>query len=231
MEKQIKGIIFDMDGTLVDSMANWRHIGTLCLEYLGKKPDRPDFDRTVYRMKTEELMALFAQYGVRISSRQEYEEIYYAAIRPSYETVMPMPGILEVLEEFRSRGLKMCVATATRSDVAIPVLERLGILPYMEFLLCCNDVHASKEKPDIYLESARRLGLTVPEAVVFEDAGYCVQTAKAAGFPVVGILDRTAEQEETDYVREHSDLFLENYGQLLKILREGGKLPAVGGNY
>ncbi|HIS77593.1 MAG TPA: HAD family phosphatase [Candidatus Merdivicinus excrementipullorum] len=223
MEKQIKGIIFDMDGTLVDSMANWRRIGTLCMEYLGKKTGRPDFDQVIYRMKTEDVMAMFAQYGVKISSRQEYEDIYYAAIRPSYETVVPMPGILEVLEEFRSRGLKMCVATATRSDVALPVLERLGIMPYMEFLLCCKDVRAGKEKPDIYLESARRLGLSVSETVVFEDADYCVKTAKSAGFPVVGILDSTAGQEEIQYVREHSDLFLENYSQLLKILRDGGK--------
>ena len=223
MEKQIKGIIFDMDGTLVDSMANWRRIGTLCMEYLGKKTGRPAFGQVIYRMKTEDVMAMFAQYGVKISSRQEYEDIYYAAIRPSYETVVPMPGILEVLEEFRSRGLKMCVATATRSDVALPVLERLGIMPYMEFLLCCKDVRAGKEKPDIYLESARRLGLSVSETVVFEDADYCVKTAKSAGFPVVGILDSTAGQEEIQYVREHSDLFLENYSQLLKILRDGGK--------
>ena len=96
-------------------------------------------------------------------------------------------------------------------------------MPYMEFLLCCKDVRAGKEKPDIYLESARRLGLSVSETVVFEDADYCVKTAKSAGFPVVGILDSTAGQEEIQYVREHSDLFLENYSQLLKILWDGGK--------
>lgn len=223
MEKQIKGIIFDMDGTLVDSMGYWRHIGTLCLESMGKKPDREEFDQLVYRMKTSEIVELFARYGIKISSRKEYEELYYSAMKPCYEKVEPMPGILDVLQEFRSRGLKMCVATATRSDVAVPVLERLGIMPYMEFLLCCDDVKAGKDKPDIYLEAAKRLGLPVSEIVVFEDAGYCVDTAKAAGFSVVGILDTTAGEEEIESVRSNSDLFLENYGELMQIIRNTAK--------
>lgn len=220
MKKQIKGIIFDMDGTLVDSMGYWRHIGTLCLESLGKKPDQKGFDQLVYRMKTNEIIELFAQYGVKISSRKEYENIYYAAMKPCYEKVKPMPGILEVLQYFKSRGVKMCVATATRSDVAVPVLERLGIMPFMEFLLCCDDVNAGKDKPDIYLEATRRMGFEVSETVVFEDAAYCVETAKTAGFSVVGIVDHTAAAEEIEMVRQKSDIFLENYAQLLKMLEK-----------
>lgn len=218
MKKQFKGIIFDMDGTLVDSMGYWRHIGTLCLEYLGKKPKQEGFDQLVYRMRTNEILDLFAEYGIKISSRKEYEDIYYSAIKPCYEKVKPMPGILEVLQYFKSRGVKMCVATATRSDVSMPVLEKLGILPFMEFLLCCDDVKAGKDKPDIYLEAAKRMGVEVSETVVFEDAAYCVKTAKSAGFAVVGIQDATASPDEVKMVRQKSDLFLENYEQLLKIL-------------
>ncbi len=220
MKKQIKGIIFDMDGTLVDSMGYWRHIGTLCLESLGKQPEQEEFDQLVYRMRTSEIMELFARYGIKISSRKDYENIYYSAMKPCYEKVEPMPGILDILRLFQSQGLKMCVATATRSDVAVPVLERLGIMPFMEFLLCCDDVKAGKDKPDIYLEAARRMGLAVSETVVFEDAAYCVETAKTAGFSVVGIQDTTASPDEVEMVRQKSDIFLENYAQLLKMLEK-----------
>ena len=92
----------------------------------------------------------------------------------------------------------------------------LGMMRYFEFLLCCDDVGAGKDKPDIYLESARRMGLAVEETVVFEDSLYCVRTAKGAGFRVVGVLDPTAEQEEIDGMKALSDRFIEGYGALLE---------------
>ena len=219
MESRKKGIIFDMDGTLIDSMEGWRHIGSLCLAYCGGDAEAagPDFDHRIYGMQEEEVVREFAKYGIRFSGRRDFVETYYKAIRPYYETVKPMPGIMEVLEKGRAAGLSMCVATATRRDLAVPVLERLGIMPYMEFLLCCDDVGASKTRPDIYLESARRLGLPLAETVVFEDAAYCIRTLKAAGFTAVGIYDPTADPEESEEVRRLSDLFLQDYGQLLNM--------------
>ena len=211
-----KGIIFDMDGTLLDSMGFWRKIGSITLAHLGQTPREPDFDRRVYRSSAEEIARIYAEYGIRFSSRSDYVEAYYAAVRPCYEQVKPLPGVLEFLEKMKAAGVRMCVATATRSDIAVPALERLGMMRYFEFLLYCDDVGAGKDKPDIYLESARRMGLAVEETVVFEDSLYCVRTAKGAGFRVVGVLDPTAEQEEIDGMKALSDRFIEGYGALLE---------------
>ncbi len=211
-----KGIIFDMDGTLIDSMGYWHRIGSITLAYLGKTPREPDFDRRVYRADEAEIVRLYEGYGIHFSGRAEFVETYYAAMRSCYEKVQPLPGAVDFLEKMKAAGKKMCVATATRSDLSLPVLERLGLMRYFEFLLCCADVGARKDKPDIYLQSAGRMGLTVGETVVFEDALYCVRTAKNAGFRVVGVLDPTSEQREIDGVKALADRFITGYAELLE---------------
>lgn len=118
-------------------------------------------------------------------------------------------GVLEFLEEARLRGIKMCIATGTRRDVAHPFLVKTGIMDYMEFYIDCFDVKAFKEKPDIYLKAAELLGADIEDCAVFEDAEYCAVTAKNAGFFVVGVADETAAREGN--TKEHSDLFLESW--------------------
>ncbi len=120
-------------------------------------------------------------------------------------------GALEFLERSRKRGIKMCIATGTRRDVALPFLEKTGILDFMEFYIDSFDVRAFKEKPDIYLKAAALLGAKTEECVVFEDAEYCARTAKNAGFYVVGIADTVALREGC--TRLFSDLYIENWGE------------------
>ncbi|MGI5893403.1 MAG: HAD family hydrolase [Candidatus Merdivicinus sp.] len=214
-----KGIIFDMDGTLLDSMIYWRRIGSICLKYFGKEPREADFDRRIYRMSNEQIIRIFAEYGMTFQNRQDYVNTYYAAIKPYYEKVKPLDGVPEFLKKMQEKGERMCVATATRSDVAIPVLERLDLMKYFEFLLCCDDVGAGKDKPDIYLRAAEKLGYPVAETLVMEDALYCVRTAKHAGFPVIGVMDRTADPEEIAGMRKESDRFIESYAEILEDLK------------
>ena len=211
-----RGIIFDMDGTLLDSMGNWRKIGTICLQYFGKSTQDPDFDRSVFRMSEEEVLQLFAQYGITFESRREYVDAYYQAIKPYYETVQPIPGVRDFLEQQKAKGIKMCVATATRSDVSRPVLERLGLMQYFDFLLCCSDVGAGKDKPDIYLKAAEKMELSVSETIVFEDSAHCIRTAKQAGFYVIGVPDPSAQPEEVEKVKHLCNRFVPDYFSLLK---------------
>ena len=204
-----------MDGTLLDTMWGWRHIGTLCLECFGKKPLTPDFDQRVYRMSDSQVAAEFQKYGIALRDRAEYIRIYYKAMEPVYAKAEPLPFVLDFLAKMRDMGIKMCIATATDTWEARPALERTGIWAYMEFALCCTDVGAQKDKPDIYLRAAEKLGLDAAEAVVFEDAAYCVKTAKSAGFRVVGVKDHTASPEDIGQVRQQADRFIESYAELL----------------
>ena len=86
----------------------------------------------------------------------------------------------------------MCVASATAEPLMEACLKRLGIRGYFEFLLSCETVGAGKQSPLVYQESARRLHAAPAEIAVYEDALYAVQTAKDAGFYVVGVNDESA---------------------------------------
>ena len=120
-------------------------------------------------------------------------------------------GVLDFLRAAKERGVKMCIASATRRDIAEPFLEKTGIVDFMEFYIDCDEAGAYKDKPDIFLSAAKRLGAQIEECVVFEDVPHAVATAKDAGFYVVGVYDEITVNEGTilpyvdEYVKDWRD--------------------------
>lgn len=102
-------------------------------------------------------------------------------------------GVQEYLEALHQKGVKMCVASATAEHLMEACLQRLGVRDYFEFLLSCETVGAGKTQPDVYLAAADRLGAAPADTVVYEDAIYAAETAKKAGFTVVGVYDESAK--------------------------------------
>ena len=85
--------------------------------------------------------------------------------------------------------MTLCVATATAEPLARACLTRLGVADYFQLILSCDAVAAGKDRPDVFLEAARRLGTAPAATAVFDDALFAVRTAKEAGFYTVGIYD------------------------------------------
>ena len=112
------------------------------------------------------------------------------------------------LDGLRARGVKMAVATLTARRHAEKALRDRGMLDYFDFMLTIEDVGVSKWEPDIYLQSAARMGLTPAQCVVFEDAPYACTTAKRAGFYVCGVLEPDYAAGEGE-LRASSDLVIE----------------------
>ena len=182
--------IFDMDGTLIDSMAFWKNLAT---EYLNAKcvaKIPADILEQIKPMTMSESAALFKQeFGLTGDPEAEMN----AMMDAHYRNDIPLkPGVREYLENLHCQGVRMCVASATAEQLMEACLTRLGVRDYFEFLLSCETVGAGKRCPLVYHESARRLGTAPGEIAVYEDALYAVQTAKAAGFHVVGVYDDSA---------------------------------------
>ena len=185
-----KYAIFDMDGTLIDSMVFWKNLATEYLTSKGILQIPADILEQIKPMTMSESAALFRrEFGLTGDVEAQMNEM----MEDHYRNDIPLkPGVWEYLENLHRQGVRICVASATAEHLIESCLTRLGVREHFEFLLSCETVGAGKRSPLVYHEAARRLGAAPREIAVYEDALYAVHTANAAGFQVVGVYDDSA---------------------------------------
>ncbi len=179
--------IFDMDGTLVDSMSYWKGLGR---EYLERKGVDPE-ERLLWMVKAMTMLegaAYFMETFHIPDPPERIVEEMEAMMEEHYRSDVPLkPGVKTYLEALKERGARLCVATATAEPLSHACLSRLGVDHLFDFILSCETLGVSKTRPDVYLEAARRLGAPPETCAVFEDALYAACTAKTAGFYTVAV--------------------------------------------
>ena len=182
--------IFDMDGTLVDSMVYWENLATEFLESKGVQTISSEILERIKPMTMTESAALFIQeYGLSGTAESVAAEMN-AMMDEHYRKDIPLkPGAQVYLKALHRKGVTMCVASATAEDLMDACLTRLGVAHYFSFLLSCETIGIGKSRPDVYLEAAKRLGAQPEDIAVFEDALYAANTAKQAGFYTIAVRD------------------------------------------
>ena len=182
--------IFDMDGTLVDSMVYWKRLATEFLESKGVLEISPTVLERIKPMTMTESAALFIKECELSGTDESVAEEMNAMMDEHYRRDIPLkPGVTVYLEALQRKGVAMCVASATAEELMDACLSRLGVAHYFSFLLSCETVGIGKNRPDVYWESAKRLGAESAEIAVYEDALYAAETAKNAGFYTVAVRD------------------------------------------
>lgn len=202
----IKGAIFDMDGTLLDSM---RMFDSLPDEYLIKYGCVPEENLTE-KVKTftfkQAAEYFISAYGLKKSIEEILNDIDNM-IADKYKYEVPLKsGVKQLLNEFKNMGVKMCVATATGKIHAEEAFKRLNIIDYFEDIITCVDMDCSKNKPDIYFKALDIIGTSINETLVFEDAYHAICTAKNNGFKVVAVYDE-AEKSNTKSIKNIADIY------------------------
>ena len=206
----IRGAIFDVDGTLLDSMPIWTDAGAVYLRSLGIKPQE-DLWQILKTMTLEEAARyLIRQYQIPLSPADVMEGIN-REIEDFYFYQAPLrPGVEELLNKLHAADVKMAIATATDRYLVEKALERLGILPFFGRIFTCAE-SGSKMQPGIYRQAGAFLGTLPAETWVFEDACHGAATAARAGFPVLGIRDPSEENQQG--LKEVSAVYLESFRQ------------------
>lgn len=191
-----KFAIFDMDGTLINSMDYWCNLGREYLYKYGITENIEDILEEVGTKTMSQGSKLFADNFDGLPGVPEIISELRTMIADHYKKdVVTKPGVIEYLEALHNQGVRMCLASATDVNLVVLVMKRLGIDKYFEFMLSCEEIGKGKDEPDIYLEAARRLGCKPEEAAVYEDVFYSANTAKKAGFYTIAVADVNATKE------------------------------------
>lgn len=202
--------IFDMDGTLVDSTGLWDAVGDTVLSHWGKHFPRSDRKDTL-TMTIEGTAAYFVQhYALPVSAATVAQMIREEAARAYAAEGAVRPGVTRVLDYFKARGTKLCVASGTEKALVDAALGRLGLLPYFAFTMSC-ETPEGKESPEVYLRAMQALGAKAPdEVLVFEDSPTAVRTAARAGFYTAAVKD-TYTVGDWESLKTVADIMVEDW--------------------
>lgn len=209
---KLHGAIFDLDGTLLDSMGTWSKLSEDFLRERGFVPTAAFLELLAPVALRQAAEMLIAEYGLN-ESVEEIVADFMTKVGDYFDRVFELkPGAAEFVRELRERGIPCCVATAAERVHTETALKRLKLIDAFEFILTTEDVGKSKLHADIFLSAAARLGLPAGECVVFEDSVYAMRTAKAAGFGVVAIHE-PATSGNLDEIRAVSDRFIASFAE------------------
>ena len=210
-----KAFIFDADGTLLDTMGFYENFASEYVRSLGFEP-APDLREQIRSFTIKECCELLKNtYPISKTTDGIYGEIS-AMISALYaKDAHFKAGVLEFLHYAKSKGIKMCIATATDKSHIKKALAACNAEDMFEFVLTCSDVGVSKRQPVIYDECTKRLGLEKRDVVVFEDAHHAIATAKAANYRVVAVREDT-ELKFADVIKINSDIYVETMTELIK---------------
>lgn len=209
----MKGAIFDMDGTLVDSMDYWA-------KNFIKKLDEENisYPDDVLNIITPMGIKRGVQYIHELGNPKTPDVIYNeleTAMTAEYSTNIPAkPGAMEYLKKLKEQGVKMCVLSASTHKMIETSAKKCGYFDYMEFIMSCEELEMSKSEPEIFKLVADKLGLSVEDVTVFDDNSIAVKSAKKAGARVCAVYDKTSE-EYKDEIIASADKYIYSFEELL----------------
>lgn len=217
----IKGAIFDLDGTLLDSSYVWAEVDR---RFLGRRgfeiPE--DYCKSICTMNLEQA-AVYTKERFCLCDSIEgiIDEWKDSALHEYRDNVKAFEGAGELLELLKARGVKTALATASDRIFYEPALKRTGLYELIDFFSQTSEVERGKGFPDVYLHAARGIGLKAEECAVFEDIPEGITGARAGGFICIGALCGALTGEREELIRL-CDLTFERYDELICKFK-GGK--------
>lgn len=210
---EIKGVIFDIDGTLIDSCGIW---GEVDIRFFSKRNmEMPkDYQEAIGHIGLDKA----AEYTIkRFNLDEKKEDIikeWKNGVLELYANeVVLKPHVKEFLMLLKEHNIPFCAATANDEDCYKKCLERNGIYDLFDFILEVNHFKDGKDKPTIYLEAAKKLGVDISNCMVFEDLLMALNTASKAGFITCAVYEQTCKEEKEKL--EIANFYIKDYQELI----------------
>jgi len=186
----VEGVVFDLDGVITDTAKYHYQAWKRLANHLGFDLTEEQNEQLKGISREASLERLLAIGGIRADDRQKAEYMrlkneWYVALLSGMTPGDLLPGVIDWITGFKSRGVGVALASASRN--ARIVLDRLGVADLFDAVVDGNAGVAPKPAPDLFLLAARKLGVRPQACIVFEDAAAGVQAARAAGMKVVGV--------------------------------------------
>lgn len=218
---RIKAAIFDMDGTLIDSLflwdLFWRDAGARFLNDPTFRPSEED-DKAVRTITLRDAMYLIHERYSIAESGEELFQFINAIITDFYANRVTMKeGALEWLNYCKANGIRMCVASATAYELIELAMNHCGIAGYFEKIFSCSVIGKGKEEPDIYLAAQAYFGEDAADICVFEDSLVAIETANSIGMHTVAIYDRFNYGQ--DRMKRIADAYVAEGETLMKLIQ------------
>lgn len=212
MTKNIKGIIFDMDGTMIDNMMIHHEAWQEKLAELGLVMDLEEVRKSIHGINQEILKRLFGDRFTdedrhRISA--EKEAAYRRIFLPTLKLI---DGLPQFFSEIQQVGMPMAIGTAAPPENVDFVLDNLGLRPLFGAVFHSKSVSKGKPDPEIFIKAANGIGLNPDECIVFEDSPTGVEAAFRAGSPTVVVTTTHPPEEFAQF--SHILKFISNYNAL-----------------
>lgn len=209
----IRGAVWDIDGTLIDSMPIWNDLGARYLRHQGITPEK-ELGDILFSLTLEEGVACLKKRYFLRESEQDIREGLMGELAVFYREQVPLKkGVRGCLELLKNNGVAMILTTVGDARLGTAALKRLGVWKYFRGILTCEQLHTSKKEPLIYQEAARILGTAPKETIVFEDVYHGIHSAHEAGFIVAAVEDEASALDQKE-IKEEADIYIKHFNEI-----------------
>ncbi len=209
----VRAAIFDMDGTLVDSMSEWRRLNAKFVRSRGVEPT-PEEERELFFLSGFKAVDYVKEHYDIDTSFEELCELSAAEMERIYGEGLPLkPGARALLDRLHARGILCVLATATPARQALVALNRTRLVGRLDYIFSTEMLGGYKGEVSFFEKLCASIGVPPEACVMVEDGLYAMRTAREAGLRVIGITDATNACDR-EVIAEACDALVDSYDEL-----------------